>query len=199
MHLGGCQTIYHFNKAEDVLGPFVAFLFTTLSSPWAKFSLSKSFVRHFNAAQLGTFKKETCCCHITRLHEAVSLTYLKKPALLFIFSFTLMPAVHVVGTLQVKMDSCDVDTKFALEGEQHLQPLSESSGDSVDWVSAVSSRLYRWRVSVQHSLCCSKKRGLEYISLTQERAGKLKKPQLLQCQLCTLTCHLTLQCTAWNT
>lgn len=37
MHRGGCQTIYHLNKAEVVLGPSVALLFTTLSSPGAKF------------------------------------------------------------------------------------------------------------------------------------------------------------------
>lgn len=41
MHLCGCQTIYHFNKAEVVLGPWVAFLFTAPPSPVVKFSLRK--------------------------------------------------------------------------------------------------------------------------------------------------------------
>lgn len=33
-----------------------------------------------------------------------------------------------VHTLRLKMASCEVDAKFAVEGEQHLQSLSASSG-----------------------------------------------------------------------
>lgn len=40
MQRGGCQTIYHFNKAEVVLGPWVGFL-SELPSPGAKITLSK--------------------------------------------------------------------------------------------------------------------------------------------------------------
>lgn len=40
MHPGGCRTLYHFNKAQVVLGLFDAILFYCALSPGAKFNLT---------------------------------------------------------------------------------------------------------------------------------------------------------------